>query len=47
MKNDMIEKSNLFQYTFYDEEHRLNVVLNEDYITSNNINRDNILMKII
>lgn len=32
MKNDMIEKSNLFQYTFYDEGHKLNVVLDEDYI---------------
>lgn len=32
MKNDIIEKSNLFQYTFYDEGHKLNVVLNEDYI---------------
>ena len=32
MKNDMIEKSNLFQYTFYDNSGKLNVVLNVEYI---------------
>ena len=32
MKSDMIDKNNLFQYTFYDESHKLNVVLDEDYI---------------
>lgn len=27
-----IDKKDIFQYSFYDDEHKLNVVLNEEYI---------------
>lgn len=32
MENEKINKSDIFQYTFYDDSHKLNVVLNVDYI---------------
>ena len=32
MESDKINKKDLFQYTFYDANHKLNVVLNVDYI---------------
>ena len=32
MENEKIDKSKLFNYTFYDDDKRLCVVLNQEYI---------------
>ena len=32
MENEKIDKSKLFDYTFYDDDKRLCVVLNQEYI---------------
>lgn len=44
MENEKINKSDIFQYTFYDDNHKLNVVLNVDYIKKL-FSADNVLLE--